>query len=100
MHKLFFVLITAAVLMGCSGESEAQTAYRRCQEGVNGQLVSPASAVYPPIEAVEIFKMDSGTIHVQGSVDSQNRVGVTVRTDFECEMDENFENLRSRIRNR
>jgi hypothetical protein len=98
--RVVFWIMIVGLVVGCGAPSEAQQAYNACKKSVEEELVAPTTAKFPEVADVEIFRMGSGTLHVQGSVDSQNAMGVMVRLDFDCSMDENLENVEARVMGR
>lgn len=65
-----------------------EMAFVMSQEFVKDRLVSPASAKfdYKPIKAYKLSDTDRIGYRVTAYVDSQNRFGATIRTEYECDM--------------
>lgn len=59
-----------------------------CEKVVKDQLVAPRSARFPSADQVAISQFDSDvpTWTVVGFVDSQNKMGAMLRTDYLCEI--------------
>lgn len=94
---LLLMVIIVGFLAGCNQPSEAEQVYAKCQEAVEGELIAPTTAVFPPVSEVEIFRMGSGTLNVSGRLDSENSFSAMVRSTFRCSMDENMENVEARV---
>ena len=65
-------------------EHSAVGAWVVCQQFLEGQLKSPASAKYPSGYPDYTTHLGAGQYRVAAYVDSQNAFGAMIRTDFTC----------------
>lgn len=70
-----------------SASGQSRTAYEVCKRGIEGQLVAPATAVFPAYDGV-VAEREGQTHRFTGEVDSENRMGVPIRATFVCAVEE------------
>jgi hypothetical protein len=74
--------------------------YRVCKDWTTKQLKSPATAVYPPLSALEetegygFSNKGAAGYTLSGYVDAQNGFGALLRSDFVCKAKKEGDNWR------
>jgi len=63
-----------------------QSAYVMSQLFVQDKLVSPGSADFPFLGDDQINQINDSTFYIQSYVDSQNKFGALLRTNYSCKI--------------
>jgi len=74
-------LIAASLVLTLTGCGRSSL-FASCEELVKNQLKSPASAQFSGETQTNV---DSSTVNIDGTVDSQNGFGAMLRSTFECQ---------------
>lgn len=95
------------LLAGNGSLSVDDDLYRVCKDWTTKQLKSPATAVYPPLSALDTTEgygikkevqpgFGEPVYKVSGYVDAQNSFGALLRSDFVCEVKQDGDQWRGR----
>lgn len=76
------VLVVLVALCGCGG-SKFDKAKSQCHAAVAAKLKSPGTATFQP-NVDGMVKLTSGRWAMDGTVDSQNSFGATLRSTYLC----------------
>jgi hypothetical protein len=74
-------LIATALVLSLTGCGRSSL-FASCEELVKNELKSPASAQF---SGETQSNLDSSTVNIDGTVDSQNGFGAMIRSTFECQ---------------
>jgi hypothetical protein len=81
--KALIALVGFAVLAGCKSDQCSQSAaYAAIQEEITPRLVSPGSAIFERASSALTQSGDECRFRYRGWVDSQNRAGGLLRTEW------------------
>lgn len=86
--RALIVLVGFAVLSGCKSDGCSQSAaYEAIQEEITPKLVSPGSATFERASSALTRSGDECRFRYRGWVDSQNRAGGLLRTEWMGEVE-------------
>jgi len=84
LSVILFVALTTSDESVLEPEHSIAGAWTICQQFVEGQLKSPASADYPRGSFNYTAHLGDGRYRVRAYVDSQNSFGAVLRNNFDC----------------
>ena len=93
MKKVFlFALLVVFIftITSCGGNSEPKQEHSKAsasvmaEEFVKEKLISPGSAKFQPFLDTDIQDLGSGRYKITSYVDSQNKLGALVRSNYVC----------------